>query len=226
MPPVEHPHLYGLDASFLQPFEAFFLEQNTLNAFKQMQAAAAQEGIAINICSAHRNFDKQLAIWNAKACGKRTLLDINNQPLDFTSLSKDQLMQAILLWSALPGSSRHHWGTDIDVFDLNTISRDKLRLTTDEYQSGGPCHRLFLWLREYAQQFGFYFPYQQHLSGVSPEPWHISYYPVSNDFLAQYDSQQLVKVIEFADIELKPQILNKLQYLVEHYVRFVAPAPD
>ena len=30
-------------------------------------------------------------------------------------------MVGILEWSALPGASRHHWGSEFDVFDLAAL---------------------------------------------------------------------------------------------------------
>ena len=37
-------------------------------------------------------------------------------------LAPDALIETILLWSALPGGSRHHWGTDVDVFDAAAVA--------------------------------------------------------------------------------------------------------
>jgi hypothetical protein len=45
------------------------------------------------------------------------LLDAHNQPLDALQLGETERLHAILHWSALPGTSRHHWGTDLDIYD-------------------------------------------------------------------------------------------------------------
>ena len=222
---VLQPNLYGLDASALVEFESLLLQRDTASAFAAMRMAAKKDGIELAICSAYRSFEKQLSIWNAKATGKRQLLDLQHQPIDFTSLSSEEIINAILLWSALPGASRHHWGTDIDVYDACHINRDNLQLVAKEYQAGGPCHSLYLWLQQNAARFGFYFPFQHGKSGVSTEEWHLSYFPISRGYTSLFSGSDLAKVLDNADFELKLSTLSQLDKLVSHYVKFVAPPP-
>lgn len=225
LPLTSSRHLYGLDNSHLVPFGKYLLEQQTLSAFLPMQSAARLAGFELSICSAFRDFERQVAIWNAKALGQRPVLDSQSCPVDISQLTPNQIMDAILLWSALPGTSRHHWGTDIDVFDANTIEQSALNLVTAEYQSAGPCHGLYIWLSQHAWRYGFYFPYQAGKSGVSPEPWHLSYAPVASGYLNDFNIQDLHQLISNSDISLKNDILARLDELVGHYVHFVAPAP-
>ncbi len=79
--------------------------------FEALRSDAARAGFELKIVSGFRGFDRQLAIWNAKASGRRPLLDSDGQALCFNELSCEQLLDAILRWSALPGASRHHWGS-------------------------------------------------------------------------------------------------------------------
>ena len=69
-----------------------------------------------------------------------------------------------MLWSALPGASRHHWGTDFDVYDKAKIESTgkKLELIPEEYEDNGPCALLSQWLFNNAEKFGFYFPIQNN----------------------------------------------------------------
>ncbi|MCL1065509.1 M15 family metallopeptidase [Shewanella olleyana] len=224
-PALEHPVLYGLDDAHLVSFGNFLLTEATSLAFKSMQQKALADGIDIQICSAYRSFERQMAIWNGKAQGKRPLLDIRNQPLNPSSLTDNELVDAILCWSALPGASRHHWGTDIDVFDAKQISKADLQLISDEYENEGPCTNLANWLTAHAQQFGFYLPYQPNQSGVSPEPWHLSYYPESSKLLSQYQPNSLRQLLSQSEITLQSALLKKLDELVEQYVFYVADIP-
>ena len=82
-----------------------------------MRAAAAADGIDLVAFSSFRDFDRQLAIWNGKFRGERPMQDRAGRPLDALALTPAERVAAILWWSALPGASRHHWGTDIDVMD-------------------------------------------------------------------------------------------------------------
>src|ERR1700683_1405996 len=89
-----------------------------------MRAAARAAGIELAIVSSFRDFDRQLAIWNAKYSGERQLLDRAGRALQHAELNAQALVDAILIWSALPGASRHHWGTDVDVIDRAALSEE------------------------------------------------------------------------------------------------------
>ncbi|MGS0681998.1 M15 family metallopeptidase [Shewanella sp. 125m-7] len=201
------------------------LELNTAAAFLKMQRAALTEGIDIQLCSGYRDFDKQLSIWNAKASGKRAVLDKHSKAVSIDQLSSNQLIDTLLIWSAIPGMSRHHWGTDIDIFDGNKIERSQLRLVSDEYQQGGPCFTLSQWLHCHAEKYGFYLPFQQGLSGVSPEPWHLSYFPISKDYIKTYEIDSVKAILSSSAILYKDTILERLDALVNEYVLRVAPVP-
>ncbi|GGP84320.1 peptidase M15 [Shewanella ulleungensis] len=223
--PQQQLKLYGLDGQHMVSVGEYLLEQNTAAAFCKMQIAANQSGLDLQLCSAYRPFERQVHIWNAKASGTRPLLDKASQPIDYASLSDQQLIDTILIWSALPGASRHHWGTDIDVFDAKQISKQSLQLVSTEYQETGPCFALHQWLIEHAVDYGFYFPYQAHQSGVSPEPWHLSYFPVAKDYVSQFRAAELAKVLSHAEISLQSPLIERLTELVNHYVFYVAPSP-
>ena len=48
-------------------------------------------------------------------------------------------VETILLWSALPGASRHHWGSDIDVADGHVMARGyQPQLVVGEYRARRP----------------------------------------------------------------------------------------
>ena len=226
----ENARLYGLTSSdlveYLSPhhhgYHSFWLEPNTAIAFNAMAEKANEAGIKLAICSAHRPFERQLAIWNAKASGKRAVLDINEQVVNIQGLNDDAIVDLILLWSALPGASRHHWGTDLDVFDAATIDVKALRLIEAEYVEDGPCAKLHAWLLENAYDFGFYFPFQRGQSAVSPEPWHISYFPESQLLLPQFDRTELAILLADSDMLLKHAVLIRLDALVDEYVLRIA----
>lgn len=223
--PITASQVYGLSSTHLVESLGYLLEQETAHAFNKMRAAAEKEHIAIEICSAFRDFNRQQLIWNAKANGTRALLDKNAQPVDIEGKTAEQIIELILLWSALPGTSRHHWGTDIDIFDSNKILKRDLQLIPQEYQRNGPCNNLNLWLTKNAQNFGFYLPFQEGLSGVSAEPWHLSYYPVSQQYIDAFDVNSLADILQNSSVLYKSQLLEKLETLTQEYVYRVAPIP-
>ena len=113
---IPHKVLLGLSQEHLKPFEKGLLEGNTLAAFMRMQKAAKRDGIHITPCSTFRGFHAQQAIWDQKAQGRRPLLDRHNQIVSIQDKTDDELIDLILLWSALPGTSRHHWFVDRCLF--------------------------------------------------------------------------------------------------------------
>ena len=221
---ITNAFLYGLDSTQLVESNGYLLEESTAIAFEQMTNDAYKHGIELTICSSFRSFEAQLSIWNNKATGKRKVLDKNSNPIDITALSNDELVQAILTWSALPGTSRHHWGTDVDVFDANQINKTELQLIPQEYESNGPCLYLSNWLDDNAHKYGFYRPYQTGKSGVSPEPWHISFAPKSLQYMALFQQIDLRKIISEQKIELYDSIEAQLNEIIAEYFYRVACA--
>ena len=204
---------------------AHLIEQNGHLINKDIQAdlfalteAAKQAGFDFAFASSFRDFDRQLAIWNGKFTGTIPLLDSKSEPLDIETLSDDQKVVAILRWSALPGASRHHWGTDLDIFATNLLpSNTKLQLEPWEYLSGhqAPFHQ---WLKQNLPKFGFFFPYRQDRGGIAAEPWHISHIDCANQYqslLTQHILRQALVQIQIAG---KQQIITMLPEL---YARFI-----
>ena len=132
--------------------------------------------------STFRDFDRQLAIWNGKFCGQRPVLDKDSRPIDVAPLSAAERCEAILRWSALPGASRHHWGSDLDVYDPSLLPEgQKLQLEPWEYEEGGYFAPLNQWLTAHMAEFGFYRPFTEDSGGVAVEPWHLSYRPLAQE---------------------------------------------
>lgn len=197
------------------------INSQVLPALKAMQADAIKDGIDIHIASGFRSFERQLHIWNRKVCGELTTKDQSNAPVDLTVLSPLEKLDAILLYSALPGTSRHHWGTDIDVYSPNLLpTNTKLQLEPWEYQKHGPFEKLSIWLNNNAAKFGFFFPYQKYKKGVAPEPWHLSYAPLANQYqqcAAQY-TNELSRLLSDSTIELSSTVIAHLDYIMKQYV--------
>src|SRR5690242_17995601 len=94
------------------------LQSPAAAALLEMRNAARTAGIELEVVSGFRDFNRQLAIWNDKFNGRRALLDPAGEALNAEELYEFALIDAILTWSALPGASRHHWGSEVDVIDM------------------------------------------------------------------------------------------------------------
>jgi LAS superfamily LD-carboxypeptidase LdcB len=202
------------------------LHMEVIASFLALRAAAAADGIDLVAFSSFRDFDRQLAIWNGKYRGERPLQDRAGRPLDVQGLSPERRVEAICWWSAVPGASRHHWGTDFDVMDARAMpSGYKLQVIPAEYGPSGPFARLTTWLDAHMHAFGFFRPYTVDRGGVLPEPWHLSYAPVAARAQRALHPRALHAVLAAAQIEGKEAVLAGLERHFAEYVMNVETPP-
>jgi LAS superfamily LD-carboxypeptidase LdcB len=186
-----------------------YLRKATYEAFQQMYEAAAQEGIQLKIISATRNFADQKRIWENKWNGSTK---VGGEDLSKTIADPAARALKILEYSSMPGTSRHHWGTDIDLNNLNNA-----------WFVSGEGKKIYDWLQTHAGTYGFCQPYSEkgtdRPDGYNEEKWHWSYMPLAHPFLQQYSEKvSYEEVMGFAGAEeaVKIQAIDK-------YVEGIAP---
>jgi LAS superfamily LD-carboxypeptidase LdcB len=206
------------------PDPACGLHHAVVQPFLKLRAAAAAAGIDLQPVSSFRDFNLQLAIWNAKQRGERELRAADGSLLDARTLDDVARVRAILGWSALPGASRHHWGTDLDVIDARAVPAGyRPRLVPEEYAAGGVFSRLDSWLTGHAADHGFFRPYATWRGGVQPEAWHLSHAAVARIALASLSVDILREALEGADLEARATVVPMLPAIFERYVRNIDP---
>lgn len=182
-----------------------FLRRESYDAFVKMAGAAKKEGVTLFIISATRNFSAQKAIWENKWEGKTKV-----GGKDLTTVADlPERARLILLYSSMPGTSRHHWGTDMD---LNSLD--------NSYFASGEGLKIYQWLQVHAVEFGFCQPYTSKVNGrtgYEEEKWHWSYLPLSKQLLKEYKKQ-----IRYGDINgfKGSEVASKLG-VIEKYVEGV-----
>ena len=159
-----------------------------------MKKAALKDGIKIKIVSGFRDFDRQKLIWNSKF--KKFTTEYN--------LSEIDAINEIIRFSTIPGTSRHHWGTEIDVIDED-FKNENDPLVADKYELGGVFHKLKKWMDMNAKKYGFHLTYDNEpgRKGFEYEPWHYSYLPVSKKYLSKFLEIDIIEVISKVDIHGK-----------------------
>ena len=198
------------------------LHREAVQPFLDMRAAATAAGIDLAPVSSFRDFAAQLRIWNEKHRGERTLYARDGRRLEHAALGERELIDAILCWSAVPGASRHHWGTEVDVIDRHALSPGQgAKLLPIEFGPTGPFARLNDWLDEHMHRYGFFRPYRNDRGGVAPEPWHLSYAPVAGRALGQLTAEVLRAALEEHDVAGKAQLLPRLAEIHRRYVASV-----
>ncbi len=162
---------YKTDSTFIKvksehSTKQLYLKKECYMAFIDMYTAAKADSIDLIIQSGTRNFKEQKAIWERKW-------------KLYNSISPIERAKKILEYSAMPSTSRHHWGTDLDLNNLN-----------NSYFESGEGKKTYNWLTKNANRYGFYQVYTSKnngRSGYNEEKWHWSYLPLASQYLQFYN---------------------------------------
>jgi len=137
-------------------------------------------GLSIVTGTGVRDFARQADIVTGELQGKLTGTSVDSD------IEREILR--VMETRSLPGFSRHHWGTDIDIVSATRGDWDP---------ATGRFRALIPFLQEHAFRFGFFHPYTAGYtrSGGQPaqagfpspaahhyleEPWHLSHWPLAN----------------------------------------------
>lgn len=165
--PGNHPDFDLIAAEYTEK-NNIYMRKEAYRAFKQMYHDAAKCGIKLKVLSATRNFDYQKGIWERKWNAKEN-----------AKFSGAQRCAHIMRYSSMPGTSRHHWGTDIDLCALDNA-----------YFATGAGKKTYDWLCTFGPDYGFGQTYTDKKSGrtgYEEEKWHWSYRPSADSLLQEYD---------------------------------------
>ena len=211
---------YGLGTPDLVEFQpGDFVDRAIVGDLQALADAAKANGFELRVESAYRTFEKQLSIWNRKARGELPLLSETGEKMERPK-DEEELMYAILTWSALPGASRHHLGTDIDVVDGAACPEGyEVQLTPAECDGMFAKFHAFLTARMDADtSFGFSRVFVPGRGKIKPEGWHLAHLPTSRRRLEHFSLTVLREIYERSDMECKRVVLARLPELAENYI--------
>ncbi|PCJ51027.1 MAG: peptidase M15 [Gammaproteobacteria bacterium] len=190
-----------------------------VQALLELQAMAEKDQQTFQVISGYRSYEQQRNIWNRKFTGELAILNAKEQLVDILGLEPLKIIESIMLYSALPGASRHHWGTDFDIFPVSAIKAGhKAQLLESEFSTSGVAGEFNQWMSEKLSLVSFFRPYEQFQGGIACEPWHISYYPLANAILEQLHKEKLLKVLNDSDLAGSKSICANIELLYEKYI--------
>lgn len=183
---LSQDELIGKGSPGLIERNGYRLRPEAAKAFDEMRQAALKEGIDFQIVSSYRSYDHQNRIWERK---------FKNYTAQGNAASK--AIDRIIEYSTIPGTSRHHWGTDLDLIDANGKTSGDV-LVASKFHGDGPFCRLKEWMDKNANRFGFYLVYtrESQRKGFNYEPWHYSFKALSQGYLEQYKQFDIAKVLK------------------------------
>lgn len=208
--PASHPAFTQVAIEYADR-EGLFLQKDTYSSFKKMHEAAKNDGVNLTIRSATRNFDYQKGIWERKWTGKTKIESKVNAALTYPDFNRRA--QKILEYSSMPGTSRHHWGTDVD-----------LNFFENYYFESGEGLAVYNWLTSHASSYGFCQVYtpkgESRPNGYNEEKWHWSYLPIANKLMSiAKESLQNDMISGFEGAEVAKEI-----DVIQKYVFGINPA--
>lgn len=166
----------------------YYLLPEVFEAFEDMKTDAKKDGLSLWCTSGYRSFLAQKQIWNTKYYKIKT---------ENPTFHKAEIIKSVIEYSSIPGTSRHHWGTDLDIIDA--FGYEKINpLSTTNFELGGDYQFLSYWLNQNAANYGFYKVYTNEINrnGFEFEPWHYSYKKLSVGFLKEFLMIDLLKYNE------------------------------
>ncbi len=202
--------IMGIDSSHLASYSNIMLEFETLQAYRQMKEEAARDGIQLQTISGFKSFEYERNIYES----------------EYYSLSRDgysdiDIFNTITTYAPIPGTSRYHWGTEIDVVDLAIDMPHGYLIDEENYIEDGIFYHLTQWMEQNATKFGFYQPYtnDSYRKGFAFEPWHYSYRPAATKIIKQININALTEKIRQQDIDGLSNIPSSyLPNYLEEYV--------
>ncbi|MFS4494800.1 M15 family metallopeptidase [Maribacter sp. 2308TA10-17] len=170
--------LYGKDIN---------LRAQAHDAFVEMKKAAYSDGIDLKVVSSYRNFARQEAIFERKY----------EQFTEEDGMEPMAAIDKIIEYSTIPGTSRHHWGTDVDIIDGYPKAEGDV-LVPSKFGAGGPYENFKKWMDENSKTFDFHLVYtdEPKRKGFKYEPWHYSFAPLSVPMLTEFRRKNILQLLE------------------------------
>ena len=194
-----HPDFIKIEKKYTSKSK-IYMRKLAYEAYRKMYAAAKIEGFDLKIISAFRSNYHQRLIWEAKWDGKRK---VNGKYLNPEVKDAYQRAKLILQFSSMPGSSRHHWGADIDIYSLENSFFEK-----------GHGLKLYQWMKTNAANYGFCQTYTAGREyGYNEEKWHWSYFPISKTMLTAFTSQ--ISILDFEGFK-GSQTADSVRIIIEY----------
>ncbi len=157
--------------------KGYKMQKEAYLALEKMRKEALVKEVRIHVISAYRSFEHQNRIWSRKF-----------KKFKAQGYSVKEAINKVKEYSAIPGTSRHHWGTDVDLVDYNK-----------KFLNNKAIHSKYVtWMEENAHKYGFYRVYTSNKfrTGYNYESWHYSYRNISKFMLEDYLKLDIVAVLK------------------------------
>lgn len=170
---------------------------DVMEAYQKLKAKAAQDGWSLVLVSGYRSYWAQVVIWNSR---------YDEIVLADPKATEKERVQGVLEYVDLPGLSRHHWGTELDISE-KSLRGQLFHIAPDLPER---VKAFYGWMEVNAPSFGFCKTYRGGAGAIHDEPWHWSYLPFSCVYQEQFKS-----ITDFKSI--KQKMVKGSDYILTHF---------
>ncbi len=183
-----------------------------IHAFWKFKQQAKADGWNLILVSGYRSYRDQRIVWNRS----------DDDYLQHGATDQKKRVEAIMSLVSVPGLSRHHWGTELD------ISESTLRgqLVNVEPDTPERVLKFYAWMEENAPKYGFCKVYLGKNGAVHNEPWHWSFLPYSRGYQKQFMAIQDFKRIFDINVEDVDYLMRNFKRILKVEKRSINPACD
>jgi hypothetical protein len=187
IPVLTVPQLLGLERPpdlVQDPETKQWAMAEVMAAYRALQREGESVGWKIVIVSGYRSFNMQRHLWNRKF----------KESWDEAELDEEHCVRGVFEYTTVPGLSRHHWGTELDLGEYHIRHRAQVPVGAERPR----MEDFYAWLDANAPRFGFCKVYKGVLGAIQEEPWHWSYQRYSSKFQKQCD-----QIADFSSLPIK-----------------------
>ncbi|MGH7739626.1 MAG: D-alanyl-D-alanine carboxypeptidase family protein [bacterium] len=179
-------------------------------AYEKLRVKALENGWHLILVSGYRSYWHQVRLWNERY----------HKVSPDDKMTTDQRVRAIMDYVDLPGLSRHHWGTELDISE-ESLRGQLLHRSPDLPQR---VKDFYAWMADNAPLFGFCRTYKGTGGFIQDEPWHWSYQPYSRVYTAQFESIHDFRIIEQKSVLGSDYVLKHFPEIYQGLENSVDPA--
>jgi hypothetical protein len=171
-----------------------------MQAFWRFKERAKTDGWDLILVSAYRSYRDQRRVWNQS----------DDSYLQRGATNQKKRVEAVMSLVSVPGLSRHHWGTELDISETSIRGQ----LVNVEPDTPERVLKFYAWMQKNAPQYGFCQVYLGQKGSVHNEPWHWSYLPYSKTYQKQFMDIKNFKRIFDVNVE-------DVDYLMRNFNRIL-----
>ncbi len=202
-PPLTDKQLLGLvrpPGMIQDPSSGHYALPAVMQAFWNFQKQAKADGWNLILVSGYRSYRDQRSVWNRS----------DDEYLEHGATDQKRRVEAIMSLVSVPGLSRHHWGTELDISEATLRGQ----LVNVEPDTPEKVMHFYEWMEANAPKYGFCKVYLGINGAVHNEPWHWSFLPYSRGYQKQFMAIKDFKPIFDVNVE-------DVDYLMKHFTRIL-----